>query len=239
MKKINIICFIMGIICFSIAGYIIYNKFYKQEEIKFNKDEELKQVNNKLSEIGSSLGWLIITNGIDNQNEDGTKYSIKYNKNLLEEDYNKQLFTMEYILSTKNENDKFILLNGFDKSEVKDANPSDDFILAYLDYNTFNKYYKKFFNKDFNISKQYKGDTSYDTEYVYYQNRKSGSNGVYVPMITSDNIEYKDNKYVANITITYSTRLATLIGKENDKGTLVYTKDINNNIILESFMVNK
>ena len=59
----------MGIICFSIAGYIIYNKFYKQEEIKFNKDEELKQVNNKLSEIGSSLGWLIITNGIDNQND--------------------------------------------------------------------------------------------------------------------------------------------------------------------------
>lgn len=239
MKKINIICFIMGIICFSIAGYIIYNKFYKQEEIKFNKDEELKQVNNKLSEIGSSLGWLIITNGIDNQNEDGTKYSIEYNKNLLEEDYNKQLFTMEYILSTKNENDKFILLNGFDKSKVKDANPSDDFILAYLYYNTFNKYYKKFFNKDFDISKQYKGDTSYDTEYVYYQNRKSGSNGVYVPMITSDNIEYKDNKYVANITITYSTRAATLIGKENDKGKLVYTKDINNNIILESFMVNK
>ena len=239
MKKINILCFIMGIICFSIAGYIIYNKFYKQEEIKFNKDEELKQVNNKLSEIGSSLGWLIITNGIDNQNEDGTKYSIEYNKNLLEEDYNKQLFTMEYILSTKNENDKFILLNGFDKSKVKDANPSDDFILAYWDYNTFNKYYKKFFNKDFDISKQYKGDTSYDTEYVYYQNRKSGSNGVYVPMITSDNIEYKDNKYVANITITYSTRAATLIGKENDKGKLVYTKDINNNIILESFMVNK
>lgn len=239
MKKINIICFIMGIICFSIAGYIIYNKFYKQEEIKFNKDEELKQVNNKLSEIGSSLGWLIITNGIDNQNEDGTKYSIDYNKNLLEEDYNKQLFTMEYILSTKNENDKFILLNGFDKSEVKDANPTDDFILVYLDYNTFNTYYKKFFNKDFDISKQYKGDTSYDTEYVYYQNRKSGSNGVYVPMITSDNIGYKDNKYVANITITYSTRAATLIGKENDKGTIVYTKDINNNIILESFMVNK
>lgn len=239
MKKINIICFIMGIICFSIAGYIIYNKFYKQEEIKFNKDEELKQVNNKLSEIGSSLGWLIITNGIDNQNEDGTKYSIDYNKNILEEDYNKQLFTMEYILSTKNENDKFILLNGFDKSEVKDVNPTDDFILAYLDYNTFNKYYKKFFNKDFDISKQYKGDTSYDTEYVYYQNRKSGSNGVYVPMITSDNIGYKDNKYVANITITYSTRAATLIGKENDKGTIVYTKDINNNIILESFMVNK
>ena len=108
-----------------------------------------------------------------------------------------------------------------------------------MDYNTFNKYYKKFFNKDFDISKQYKGDTSYDTEYVYYQNRKSGSNGVYVPMITSDNIEYKDNKYVANITITYSTRAATLIGKENDKGKLVYTKDINNNIILESFMVNK
>ena len=239
MKKINILCFIMGIICFSIAGYIIYNKFYKQEEIKFNKDEELKQVNNKLSEIGSSLGWLIITNGIDNQNEDGTKYSIEYNKNLLEEDYNKQLFTMEYILSTKNENDKFILLNGFDKSKVKDANTTDDFILAYLDYDTFNTYYKKFFNKDFDISKQYKGDTSYDTEYVYYQNRKSGSNGVYVPMITTDNIEYKDNKYVANITITYSTRAATLIGKENDKGTLVYTKDINNNIILESFMVNK
>lgn len=239
MKKLDIICIIIGVICFLLAGYIVYSKFFKENKIDFNKEEEIKLLDDKLAKIGTPLGWLIITDGIDHQNEDGTKYNISYGTNLLKEYSNRQLFTMEYILSTKNENDKFILLNGFDKSKVKDANPSDDFILAYLDYNTFNKYYKKFFNKDFDISKQYKGDTSYDTEYVYYQNRKSGSNGVYVPMITSDNIEYKDNKYVANITITYSTRAATLIGKENDKGKLVYTKDINNNIILESFMVNK
>ena len=67
---------------------------------------------------------------------------------------------MEYILSTKNENDKFILLSGFDNNKIE-GEPTDDYTLAYLDYDTFNKYYKDLFGEDFDLNKQDKGNTTY------------------------------------------------------------------------------
>ena len=120
MKKLDIICIIIGVICFLLAGYIVYSKFFKENKIDFNKEEEIKLLDDKLAKIGTPLGWLIITDGIDHQNEDGTKYNISYGTNLLKEYSNRQLFTMEYILSTKNENDKFILLSGFDNNKIEE-----------------------------------------------------------------------------------------------------------------------
>lgn len=238
VKKLNMICTITGIICFLLAGYIVYNKFFNKEEIIFDKEKELEQINDKLAKVGSQLGWLIIVDGINNQNEDGTKYNISYDTDLLKDEYNKQLFTMEYILSTGNETDNFIVLSGFDNSKM-DAKPTDDYTIAYLKYDIFNKYYKDFFTNDFDITKQNKGNTSYDKEYVYYSNRRAGSNNVYVPMITSSDVEYKDKVYTADIEIIYSTRAGELIGKEKDTGTITYTKDINDNIIFKTFILNK
>ena len=150
MKKLDIICIIIGVICFLLAGYIVYIKFFKENKIDFNKEEEIKLLDDKLAKIGTPLGWLIITDGIDHQNEDGTKYNISYGTNLLKEYSNRQLFTMKYILSTKNENDKFILLSSFDNNKIE-GEPTDDYTLAYLDYDTFNKYYKDLFGEDFDL----------------------------------------------------------------------------------------
>ena len=238
MKKLNIICIIMGIICFLLTGYIVYNKFFKEKEIDFNKEEEIELLDDELAEIGTPLGWLIITDGIDHQNEDGTKYNISYGTDLLKEYSNRQLFTMEYILSTKNENDKFILLSSFDNNKIE-GEPTDYYTLAYLDYNTFNKYYKDLFGEDFDLNKQDKGNTNYDKEYVYYRNRRAGSNNVYVPIIKATSVEYKNNKYIANIEVTYSTRASSLIGVPKSNGTITYTKNINNNILLKTFTINK
>lgn len=238
MKKINLICIITGIVCFLLAGYIIYNKLLNEKDIIFNKEEELKQIDEELNKIGSSLGWIIITDGIDHQNEDGTKYNISYNINLLKKTTNRQLFTMEYIISTKNENSKFIVLSGSDNHKIE-GEPTDEYTLAYLDYNTFNKYYKEFFGEDFDLSKQDKGNTTYDKEYVYYRNRRAGSNAIYVPTIKPINVEYKNNKYKANIEITYSTRAAQLLGVSKSQGIIIYTKDLNNNIIIELFIISK
>ena len=238
MKKLDIICIIIGVICFLLAGYIVYSKFFKEKEVNFNKKEEIKLLDDKLAKIGTPLGWLIITDGIDHQNEDGTKYNISYGTNLLKEYSNRQLFTMEYILSTKNENDKFILLSGFDNNKIE-GEPTDDYILAYLDYDTFNKYYKDLFGEDFDLNKQDKGSTTYDKEYVYYRNRRAGSNNVYVPIIKAISVEYKNNKYIADIEVTYSTRASELIGVPKSNGTITYTKNIDNNILLEDFIINK
>ena len=239
MKKLDIICIIIGVICFLLAGYIVYSKFFKEKEVNFNKKEEIKLLDDKLAKIGTPLGWLIITDGIDHQNEDGTKYNISYGTNLLKEYSNRQLFTMEYILSTKNENDKFILLSGFDNNNKIEGEPTDDYTLAYLDYDTFNKYYKDLFGEDFDLNKQDKGSTTYDKEYVYYRNRRAGSNNVYVPIIKAISVEYKNNKYIADIEVTYSTRASELIGVPKSNGTITYTKNIDNNILLEDFIINK
>ena len=46
MKKTSIICVIMGIVCFALAGYIVYNKFFKEKDVvDFNKDDEIKLIN--------------------------------------------------------------------------------------------------------------------------------------------------------------------------------------------------
>lgn len=238
MKKLDIICIIIGVICFLLAGYIVYSKFFKEKEVNFNKKEEIKLLDDKLAKIGTPLGWLIITDGIDHQNEDGTKYNISYGTNLLKEYSNRQLFTMKYILSTKNENDKFILLSSFDNNKIE-GEPTDDYTLAYLDYDTFNKYYKDLFGEDFDLNKQDKGSTTYDKEYVYYRNRRAGSNNVYVPIIKAISVEYKNNKYIADIEVTYSTRASELIGVPKSNGTITYTKNIDNNILLEDFIINK
>ena len=216
MKKLNIFCIIIGIICLLVAGYIVTDKILIKEDNKIEIDEEkeLKDINNHLSKIGSPLGWLIVKEGIDSQDDNG-KYSPKYNYNYLEKYENRQLFVMEYILSYQENIDNFTVLSAGDQSAVEDT-PTSDFTLAYLDYKIFNKYYKELLGEDFKIT-----------------------NGVYVSMITSDKVEYKKGEYIASIKVTYSTRLADILDKETSDGIISYTKDGNNNIILKSFILKK
>lgn len=238
MKKINTIFIIIGIICFMIAGYILVDKIlYKEDKITINEEKELKEVNNYLAKVGSPLGFLIVKEGINNQDENGN-YKLIYNKNYLEKYENKQLFTMEYILSYDDNKALFTVLSAGDYSIVKDT-PTNDFTLAYLDYDTFNKYYNELFNTNFDINnKDVKiGNTKYDNSNVYFDNRHPGSNGVYVSMITSDSVEYKDNNYVASVKVTYSTRLAELTSSDSSSGIITYTKDNNNNIIIKEFIL--
>lgn len=236
MKKISLIWFVIGTISLLISGYIVYDSFIKgEEEIIINKGEEIYNINHKLSEIGSSLGWLIIVDGIDNQGSNGN-YNITYGKDLLSDYEDRQLFVMEYILSNNVNFDKFKVLSSFNNS-ITEENPTDDYTLAYLDYATFNDYYSDLFDDEFNLDKAKKGNTSYDDSHVYYENRRAGTNGVYVSMITCNSIDYKDGVYTSDVTITYSTTASELIGVTEDYGNIVYTKDINGNIKLKSFIL--
>lgn len=236
MKKINTIFVIIGIICFGIAGYIIYDEFIVDNDIKvnFNEDEEMELLNSKLIEIGSPLGWIIIVDGISNQ-EDGN-YNISFEENLLLEYGYKQLFVMEYILSN-NVNYELFTVVDMDGNKIEDE-PTSDFTKAYINYDKYNEYYKSFFGEDFDTDKATKGKTKYDKEYVYYDNRRAGSNGVYVSMMQANEVEYNDGVYTASGVVTYSTRASELVGGKDDNFIIEYTKDINDNIILKSFVLN-
>lgn len=234
MKKINTLFYVVGIICFVIAGYIIYDKFFTKDmlNINFNEDEEIEVLNNKLSEIGSPLGWLVIVDGINNQDSNGN-YVVSFNKDLLDNYKYRQLFVMEYILTNTNNYDLFTVTD-MDGNVIEDI-PTSEFTLAYLEYDEYNGYYKSLFGEDFDNNKAMNGNTSYDKTHVYYDNRRSGSNGVYVSMIQTNEVSYEDGIYTSNVIITYSTRASELVGASEDVAVIEYTKDINDNIILKSF----
>lgn len=238
MKKINILFYVIGLICFIIAGYIVYDEFFVNDEIEinFNEDEELLVINDKLIEIGSPLGWIIIVDGINNQDENGN-YNISFGVDLLKKYEYRQLFVMEYILSNSN---NYKLFNVFDMNgnEIDDV-PTSDFTFSYIDYSEFNSYYMSLFGDNFDMNKANKGDLllPHSNNYVYYDNRRAGSNGVYVSMIQASSVKYKDGIYIATGDVTYSTKASELVGTDTDNAVIEYTKDIDNNIILKSFVL--
>lgn len=234
MKKVNSLFYIIGIVCIIVAGYILVSKFFDNGEvdINFNEDEEIQLLNDKLSVIGSPLGWTIIVDAINNQDRNGN-YVVSFNEDLLDNYKYRQLFVMEYILSNTNNYDLFTVIDM--NGNVIDEMPTSEFTLAYLEYDKYNGYYKSLFGEDFDNSKAMNGNTSYDETHVYYDNRRAGSNGVYVSMIQASSVEYEEGVYTSNVNVTYSTKASELTQASMDTAVIEYTKDINNNIIFKSF----
>lgn len=235
MKKINSLFYIIGIVCIVVAVYILIGEVIADNDanVNFNEDEEIVLLNNKLTEVGSPLGWIIIASGINNQDNDGN-YVINFEENLLGDYKYRQLFVMEYVLSNINNYDNFVVLSAFNHSKSED-NPTDDYTLAYLEYDEYNSYYKSLFGEDFDLNKAMKGNTKYDKTHVYYENKRAGSNGVYVSMIQASEVEYNNGTYIGKAIVTYSTRASELVGASVDTAIIEYTKDINDNIIFKSF----
>ena len=157
---------------------------------------------------------------------------------LLENEENRQLFVMEYILTYQNNYDKFIVLDSDEKVVLSNAVPTDSNTIAYLKYEDFNFYYNKLFGNDFNLSDSIKGNTLYDAKYVYYPNKRNLLDGLYVPMISALNIKYEDNYFVADVKVYYSEMIRKIIGYEYDMATLIYSKNGNGDMLLNSFVLN-
>lgn len=210
---------------------------------KTKSDIELKNINQFLEENSRSLGVLIIVSTIDNYHTAGT-YKVTSEKNLIESNENKQLFIMEKILEDNSNYDKFIVGINNETFEIIDEKPTSDMTLAYIPYNDFNKYYKKYFNEDFNTKKAKKSayENVYDksNDYVYYENRRPGMNGLYVENIKANNIKYnkKTKEYSAEITITYSNKEQDILGYKTDQGIICYEKE-NENIFLKTFIIKR
>ena len=236
MKKINSLFYIIGIVCIVIAVYILIGKVIDNNEVSvnFNENEEIALLNNKLTEVGSPLGWIIIVDGINNRDRNDN-YIISFEDDLLENYKYRQLFVMEYILSNSSNYDKFIVLDM--EGNLTNDSPTDDFTLAYLEYDEYNSYYKSLFGEDFDIHKTMKGNTFYDKTHVFYDNRRAGSNGVYVSMVQANEVEYSNGTYTGKAIVTYSTRAGELIGASEDTAIIEYTKDINDNILFKSFIL--
>ena len=99
----------------------------------------------------------------------------------------------------------------------------------------------KYFGEDFDIDNRKVStlNTAQDKskDYVYYNNKRAGANGLSVDAMTVNKVEYnkEDALLVADITLTYSSRASSL-GYSYSNMTLNYTRD-NDNLILKSMFI--
>lgn len=249
MKKVWIF---VVIIILLLGGYLVYSKMDIKDKLNDKKDssinnninneEEVNNLSNDLKDISSNLGLLVIFDAVYNYN-DGGRYEPDTGKNLLTTG-NKQVFIMEQILKDSKNYDNFIVLSSDGKEVVENAFPTEETTVAYYPYDLFKEEYKKYFNDNFDIDNREKSsfDTKYDKDknYIYYENKKIGLNGINVTSIdiTSVNYDSSSKTYTSLVKINYSDRAKERMNIDSSNGTIKYIRD-NNNLYLVSFEINK
>lgn len=255
-NKSNLIVLLVAIAIILLGGIGVYifkneninleNKSEKNttqnndENTNFNEEAEKEYLTDKIEDIRSSLGFIAIITSIDKYNAGGD-YVTKKNKNLLEEPSDKQLFVMEQIVTNEENHKDFIILNMNGEVDKELTSPTMDTTTAYYPYNLFENEYKKYFNDTFKIESRKTSnlDNTYDKDenYIYYENRRSGLNGLSVTKITVNSItNQSSNQYEANITLHYSERLTSMLGVSSEEAELIYQKE-GNNIKIDSYIL--
>lgn len=187
---------------------------------------EKENVNSFIDKIRQPLNMLIISNSIDNRID---------SKNLIDKESYKQQFVMEYYLSNIKKYDSFITVNQMGEID-NEVFPTEEMAISYLKYEEFNKYYKLLFGKDFDKkNKELSGYEKYDNgDYVYYSNRRPGSNGKGIISYDIDSIIKHKDEYKAKLKLKYSDSL----NEEIKKNTLVMNyKYKNKNIIIKEIQL--
>lgn len=220
MKKILLI---LSIVILCAVGYY----FLRINNIsKSVYSSEKENVNSFIDKIRQPLNMLIISNSIDNRID---------SKNLIDKESYKQQFVMEYYLSNIKKYDSFITVNQMGEID-NEVFPTEEMVISYLKYEEFNKYYNLLFGKDFNKkNKELSGYEKYDKgDYVYYSNRRPGSNGKGIISYDIDSIIKKGNEYKAIVKLEYSA----LLKEDVKKDTLVLNyKYKNKNIIIKEIQL--
>lgn len=235
-----IILIVIVILLGIIVAYRITNKNNEASNTEFNEASEKVKLEEDIKNIKSDLGFIAILSSIDNSN-DGENYQTKKNENLLQDVKSKQLFVLEQILKDTNNYKNFIVLDTNGKINNKETSPTMEGTFAYYPYDLFKEEYTKYFEETFNIEERQVSNmnTIYDSNenYIYYENRRAGANGLSITEMIIDNIEeINANKYKANITLNYNERASEMLGVKTEKVELIYNRN-DNNIKIESYIL--
>lgn len=180
-----------------------------QEEIKDtqkreqDKTHELEWYQSKIEEIAWPLGWIDI---LSDASSFATDYHVSIGENIFDKENARQLFTMEKIIEDNKLTDQFVTFDG-DRSMPAEY-PTDEMVPAYLPYEQFNEVYKLLFGMDFTRTE----------DYVFYDNRRAGANGVRVEEITITSLDYdkETGVYLASLQMSYSERAQEMLGKASE-----------------------
>ena len=254
MKKKNtgntgVIVITIVIILLGLAGAYLWkeNKLGKNTEDQggtttvnqnFNEVEEREALNQNIQEIEASLGFLAILTSVDKYNAGGD-YVTKKGVNLLEATEDKQLFVMEQIVENSENDKNFVVLDMNGEVDKEITSPTTDGATAYYPADLFKTEYAKYFKETFSMKdrKVSSNNNQYDQDsnYVYYENRRPGLNGLSVTGITIEKIEKNTtDTYLANITLHYNDRTSSMLGASSEEAELIYSRR-ENIIQIESY----
>lgn len=254
MKKKNtgntgVIVITIVIILLGLAGAYLWkeNKLGKNTEDQggtttvnqnFNEVEERESLNQDIQEIEASLGFLAILTSVDKYNAGGD-YVTKKGVNLLEATEDKQLFVMEQIVRNSENDKNFVVLDMNGEVDKEITSPTTDGATAYYPADLFKTEYAKYFKETFSMKdrKVSSNNNQYDQDsnYVYYENRRPGLNGLSVTGITIEKIEKNTtDTYLANITLHYNDRTSSMLGASSEEAELIYSRR-ENIIQIESY----
>lgn len=253
MKKKNIgntgvIVIIIVIILLGLAGAYLWkeNKLGQNTENQggtisnqnFNEVEEREVLNQDIQEIEASLGFLTILTSVDKYNAGGD-YVTKKDTNLLEATEDKQLFVMEQIVRNSENDKNFVVLDMNGEVDKEITSPTTDGATAYYPADLFKTEYAKYFKEKFSMKDRkvssYNNKYDQDSNYVYYENRRPGLNGLSVTGITIEKIEKNTtNTYLAHITLHYNDRTSSMLGASSEEAELIYSRR-GNIIQIESY----
>lgn len=244
MKKKNtgntgVIVITIVIILLGLAGAYLWkeNKLGKNTEDQggtttvnqnFNEVEERESLNQDIQEIEASLGFLAILSSVDKYNGGGD-YVTKKDTNLLEATEDKQLFVMEQIVRNSENDKNFVVLDMNGEVDKEITSPTTDGATAYYPVDLFKTEYAKYFKETFSMKerKVSSNNNQYDQDsnYVYYENRRPGLNGLSVTGITIEKIERNTtDTYLANITLHYNDRTSSMLGASSEEAELIYSR---------------
>lgn len=230
MKKVLKVLLVLILIV--LVGFCYYLLRVKSFDINKNVYiDEKDKVEDLMNEINRPLTMMILSNCIDNEYSK-EEYDLTKNENLLNQIKYKQQFTMEYYLNKTKNYDKFMLVNQ-EGNEDEDAYVTDEQAIAYLNYDDFNNSYKELFGKDFNMkNREYSPFKTFDDKgYVYYSNRRSGNNGLFIVSDNIDAILKTNNTYKAKVTLNYNERLKE---KLDTNEMIIEYSYINDKIVIKS-----
>lgn len=204
----------------------------------FNEVEEREALNQNIQEIEASLGFLAILTSVDKYNAGGD-YVTKKGTNLLEATEDRQLFVMEQIVENSENDKKFVVLDMNGEVDKEITSPTTDGATAYYPADLFKTEYAKYFKETFSMKdrKVSSNNNQYDQDsnYVYYENRRPGLNGLSVTGITIEKIEKNTtDTYLANITLHYNDRTSSMLGASSEEAELIYSRR-ENIIQIESY----
>ena len=195
----------------------------------FDETEEREALSQNIEEIKTSLGFITILTSIDKYNAGGD-YVTKKDINLLETPQEKQLFIMEQILKNKENDKNFIILDMNGEIDKETTSPTTEGSTAYYPTNLFKQEYEKYFKDTFSLEKRqvstFNNKYDQDSNYIYYNNRRPGLNGLSVTGITIDKIEKNtEDNFKADINIHYNERTSSMLGVSSEEASLIYKRN--------------